>query len=52
VVSMGRHGQGRASRLRIVSLSTFSWAPGQRAVPTCPGPGPGVMRAGPQWPRV
>lgn len=45
VVSAGRNGGSRDSRLGLAGLNTFSRSWGTGAVPACLVPGPGVIRA-------
>lgn len=46
MVSVGRNGGGRVSRLRLAGLNNFSGLWGTGAVPSCPAPGLRLIMAG------
>lgn len=52
MVSAGRYGQGRGTHVGWASLGSFCGLWGTKTVPSCLEPGPGVIRAGGEWPGV
>lgn len=52
MVSAGRYGQGRGTHVGWASLGSFCGLWGTKTVSSCLEPGPGVIRAGGEWPGV